>query len=766
MKTLKLWLLATLILSCLSPILLHGQAGELIEFDDLFNGFYQPKRPASVTWTAQGNAYSILEKNELGQYELVQYDCLSGESELLIGNELLQKVISGSSGIQSFEFYEEDALCLLFTNTRRVWRENTRGDYWLYDANKKSMHQLGKSLPESSLMFAKIDPEAKYVAYVSGHNLYKEELKSGKIQQLTFDGSEDIINGTFDWAYEEEFFCKDGFRWSPDGKYLAFWKIDASGIPDYLMINTTDSLYAYTKAVEYPKVGAQPSSARIGIIDMSNDEILFPSLPGDPHQHYLPRAQWINDQQFLIQQLSRRQNELKFWLWDIGSNEGEYVYEEKAEDAWVDIVLFDPSLPWTMDDLDILEDGRSLIRITDKDGWRHLYKINLEDGSTEDLTPGAYDIANKYLIDESQEFAYINASPTNNSQRYLYRTAFGKKAQKISPEEYTGVNNYHISPNGKFAIHSFSSSREVPVHQLISLPDHRLIRVLEENEEIEQKLNKLLKPNIEFFSVTTEDNIEVEGRMILPPDFNPDKKYPILFHVYGEPAGQMVMDAKGRMWDWYLAQQGYIVATMDNRGSAGLRGRAWRKSIYKKVGVINARDQAMATKEVIKKPFIDEERVAVWGWSGGGSMTLNLLFKYPEIYKTGMSVAPVANQLFYNSIYQERYMGLPQDDLAPFIEGSPITHASKLEGNLLLVHGTADDNVHYQNAEALINELIKENKLFQVMPYPNRSHGIFEGENTRRHLYTLLTSYLSTHMKAGPSQEKEEAPLKLLPKKE
>jgi dipeptidyl-peptidase-4 len=346
---------------------------------------------------------------------------------------------------------------------------------------------------------------------------------------------------------------------------------------------------------------------------------------------------------------------------------------------------------------------------------------------------------------------YISASPENATQRYLYSisTSPNRKTKRLTPKEYTGVNAYNISPNGQYAIHTHSNANTPPTIRLISLPDHKTIRVVERNEALNGNLAKVKMSAWEFFQVTTADGIEMDGMMLKPNDFDPTKKYPVLFHVYGEPWGQMAIDTWGKMYDQYLAQQGYVIVKMDNRGTPSLKGRQWRKSIYRKIGVINAYDQATAAREVLKWDFIDPERVAVWGWSGGGSMTLNLMFKHSDIYQTGISIAPVANQLYYDNIYQERYMGLPSENMEDFIEGSPITHAKNLKGNLLLIHGTGDDNVHYQNAEALINELIKHNKIFQVMPYPNRTHGIYEGDNTTRHLYTTITHYLKTNCPPG-----------------
>jgi dipeptidyl-peptidase-4 len=308
-----------------------------------------------------------------------------------------------------------------------------------------------------------------------------------------------------------------------------------------------------------------------------------------------------------------------------------------------------------------------------------------------------------------------------------------------------------VSPDGKYAFHTFSNVNTPQHTELVSLPDHEVIRVVAANERMKANWAEVAKSPVEFYKVVTEDNVEMDGYMMKPPDFDPTKKYPVLFYVYGEPWGQTATDNFGYMnfWHTMLAQKGYIVMTMDNRGTPCPKGREWRKSIYKKVGVINTHDQAMALKEINKWDFVDPDRIAVWGWSGGGSMTLNLMFQFPELYQTGMAVAAVSNQLYYDNIYQERYMGLPADNEQVFIDGSPITYAKNLEGNLLIVHGTADDNVHYQNAEALVNELIAHNKMFQIMPYPNRSHGIYEGMNTTRHLFTLLTNYLLKNTKPG-----------------
>lgn len=723
------------------------QDSSLLTIDRIFaSGEFRGDRFSQARWIENGDAYTMLEpaENQNTGRDIVKYETKSGKRSVLVSaGELIPRRGENPLGIADYHWSGNKEMLLIFTNTRRVWRYNTRGDYWVLNLKTKSLKQLGTSLPPSSLMFAKFSPDDAKVAYVSRHNLYVEDIATGNITQLTFDGTEELINGTFDWAYEEEFFCRDGFRWSPDGKTIAYWQIDASGIKDFLMINNTDSLYSFTIPVEYPKVGEDPSSARIGVIGAEGGETKWMQIPGDPKQHYLVRMLWDgNSKDFLVQQLNRKQNTNKVWLCKSGSGWAANVYTDR-DDAWVDLV----------EDWLWIDGDKYYTWLSEKDGWRHLYLVSKTGDEEKLITKGNYDVIGIDDIDGKSGYAYFTASPDNPTQRYLYRIKLdgSGKAQRITPEDETGTHQYQIAPGGKFAFHTWSDINTPPVTELVSLPKHKTIRVLVDNQRLKKAIAKLNLSPAEFFSVTTGDSVTMEGFMVKPPDFDPEKKYPVLFYVYGEPWRQTARDAWGAviLWMEMLSQKGYIILSLDNRGTPAPKGRAWRKSIYRKIGVINSRDQAMAAKKIIQWPFIDSTRIAVWGWSGGGSMTLNLMFRYPDIYSTGMAVAAVSNQFYYDNIYQERYMGLKSENPEDFIEGSPITYAKNLEGNLLIVHGTGDDNVHYQNAEALINELIKNNKLFQMMPYPNRSHGIYEGENTTRHLFTLLTDYLLTHVEPG-----------------
>ncbi len=718
-----------------------------LTIDQIFNsGDYQVEHFSQPRWIEQGKAYTTLEPSEEVEHanDIVRYETKSGKRSVLISAAHLMPEDSDEAlEISNYEWSPDKNQLLIFTNTQRVWRYNTKGDYWVLDLNTFRLKKLGGELPASSLMFAKFSPDNNRVAYVSGHNIFVEDLMGGNITQLTFDGTESLINGTFDWAYEEEFFCRDGFRWSPDGTVIAYWQIDASGIRDFLMINNTDSLYSFTIPVEYPKVGEKPSGAKIGAVPAAGGETVWMNIPGDPEQHYLVRMLWVEDSEaFLVQQLNRKQNTNKIWYCRPGTGLAKNVFTDR-DDAWLDLV---EDWKWV--------DDKQYTWLSEKDGWRHLYLISKTGDTNRLITKGAYDVVSVAEIDPKSNVAYFIASPDNPTQRYLYRIKMDGKsnAERITPDDEPGTHKYNVAPGGKYAFHTWSGINTPPVTELVSLPGHKTIRTLIDNSKLKENMAKLDLLPIEFFQVTTSDDITMEGFMIKPPGFDASKKYPVLFFVYGEPWGQTATDEWGAasLWHKMMAQEGYLVISIDNRGTPSPKGREWRKSIYRKIGVINSRDQALGAKEIMKWDFVDAGRIAVWGWSGGGSMTLNLMFRYPDVYKAGMSVAPVSNQFFYDNIYQERYMGLKSENPEDFIEGSPVTYAGNLEGDLLIVHGTGDDNVHYQNTEVLINELVKHNKIFQVMPYPNRSHGIYEGPNTTRHVFTLLRHFLKEHIQPGP----------------
>ncbi|CDS98842.1 Dipeptidyl peptidase IV [Sphingobacterium faecium PCAi_F2.5] len=699
---------------------------------------------AQRLWTEDGGHYYEFSDNGI---EIV--NPINAQRTIFLPSAaLVPKGQSAALKISDFSISPDKEHILLYTNSKRVWREETRGDYWVYQKKTNQLTQLGKTFPPSQLMFAKFNPQGTKVAYVnkSNHNIYIEDLATGTIKQITKDGTDRIINGTFDWVYEEEFGCKDGFRWSPDGNAIAYWKLDASTIRNFLMINNTDSIYSYTIPIEYPKVGQSPSACSIWTYQLTTDATTSVQVPGDAIQHYIPRMEWsLDSKQIILQQLNRKQNESKIYLVDVATNTPKNIYTETS-DSWIDI-----KSRWNNNDpsgWDWIQNGKAFIWVSEKDGWRKIYQIDLM-GNEKLITKADYDIINLKLMDTKGETIYFSASPTNATQNYLYSVSTkGGTPKRLTPAGYAGTCEYDIAKNGKIAIFDFNNHKEYKRNAVIELPNHKTL------VDFSESLIKKSENGIaEFFKITTIDHIELDGWMVKPVDFDPNKKYPVVFMVYGEPASQTVLDNFGagmnHLYQGSMAKDGYIYISLENRGTPAPKGSQWRKSIYRKIGQLNIRDQAMGAKEILKWPYVDSSRVAVWGWSGGGSSTLNLLGQYPDIYKTGIAIAAVADQLLYDNVYQERYMGLPQENLADFQNGSPLKYAKNIKGNLLYIHGTGDDNVHYQNAEVLINELVKNNVQFQLMSYPNRSHSINEGAGTSLHLKTLFTNYLKQHCPPG-----------------
>ncbi len=701
-----------------------------------------------LRWSADGNSYYRVESSELVQYTLPE----NKKNVIASKMDLTPQGETKNLTLRSYFFSSDGRQLLIYTNTKKVWRLDTQGDYWILNLKTKALFKIGQDQPASSLRFAKFSPDGKKVAYVSEFDLYVEDVAQRSVTRLTTGGSRKMINGTFDWVYEEEFACRDGFQWSPDSKQISFWNIDANKIPDFFMINNTDSVYSKIIPVEYPTAGQSPSPAKIGVADVATGKIIWLNIPGDPQQHYLPRMEWHSASELFVQQLNRKQNESKIYSCNPTSGDAKVIHTEN-DNAWIDV-----NSPWENSygltfrhKFDWINKGSEFVWASEKDGWRHLYRVS-KDGSKETLiTAGDFDVMETRLIDEKNNLVYFLASPTNATQRYLYKTKLDGtgKAELVTPASMNGTHDYSISPNGQYASHLFTNSYTDYANELIRLPQHK---PLFEKESIVSKA-KAGEKKVEFFKVKTEEGIEMDGLMVKPKNFDPRKKYPVVFFVYTEPAGANVKDEFGAgdnfLFNGDMAEEGYIYMTIDNRGTPVAKGRAWRKSIYRKIGIVNIRDQALAAKEVLKWPFVDADRIAVWGWSGGGSATLNLMFQYPEIYKTGIAIAAVANQLTYDNIYQERFMGLPQENREDFVKGSPLTYAKNLKGNLLYIHGTGDDNVHYANAEMLVNELVKHGKQFQFMAYPNRTHGISEGEGTFEHLSTLYSDYLRKNCPGG-----------------
>jgi dipeptidyl-peptidase-4 len=731
------------------------------------SGEFRNQRFGPARWLEGGAGYATLEPSESagggdgeGGFDIVSYDAATGERSVLVSAQSL--VPSGETApldVEDYRWSPDGSKLLVFTNSQRVWRDNTRGDYWVLDRASGTLRKLGGDAPESTLMFAKFSPDGDRVAYVRQNNLYVEDVASGAITQLTTDGSRTTINGTFDWVYEEELGLQDGWRWSPDGERIAYWQLDATGVRDFLLINDTDSLYSFTIPVQYPKAGETNSAGRVGVVSATGGETRWMQVPGDPRQNYIARMDWAaSPDEIVMQRLNRLQNTLEIMLGDASTGQVRTIHTER-DSAWVDMrVEMLEDEPEGSRGIQWLDGGREFAMISESDGWRHAWVISRDGSSKRLVTPGEFDIIDMVGVDEDDGWIYYVASPDDPTRSFLYRSRLDGtgQAERVTPADASGSHSYDAGPGVEWAFHVNSSFGTPPVTDLVHLPDHRSQRVLAANQVYRDKIAALDRGPVEFFRVDQGDGVMIDGWIMKPPDFDPSKRYPLLVHVYGEPWGTTVEDAWGGgdyLWHLFLTQQGYLVASVDPRGTPAPRGREWRKTIYRRIGTLTSRDIAGATRAIEAWPYVDPDRTAIWGWSGGGSQTLNSLFRYPDVFETGMAVAPVPDVRLYDTIYQERYMGLPQDNPEDYAQSSPLTYADRLEGNLLVVHGTGDDNVHYQGTERLINALVAANKPFQMMAYPNRTHGIFEGENTTLHVYSLLTRYLEEHTPPGPEEE-------------
>ncbi len=708
----------------------------------------------SPDWLADGT-YTTLESSELHDSgrDIVKHDPATGETSVMVrAADLIPPGASAPIGIDSFSFSEDSSKVLIYTNSQRVWRSKTRGDYWLLDCSSRELRQLGGDhAAPASLMFAELSPDGRKVAYIRERNLYIQDTTTFEVTAITEDGSDTVVNGTFDWVYEEEFRLRKGFRWCPNSLWIAYWRIDDAGVPTYPLVNMTDGLYPEVRSYHYPKTGQPNPICQVWLA--SANGVTPPAqlpVPGDARDHYIPSIDWsppiegATSPHLIISQLNREQNTLKFFNLP---EPGALLYPvlEDVDDAWIDL---DYAYEW-------LKDGRFLW-FSDRSGWKRVYVATTAGLDLTAVTPDGMDVIEMVKVipaaeGEASPLLYFSAAPDEPTCSYLYSIRIdGSDFKRVTPEgdTYKGTNGYNISPDGTRAVHTFSSYNVPTLSQWVELPSHKVIEVIEDNAELIETIAKLEQLPVEAFRVKIEEGVELDGWCMKPTDFDPEKKYPVLFHVYGEPAGQSVVDRwSSRMWNRYLAQEGYVLMCVDNRGTPAPRGREWRKCVHRQIGILASADQAAAVKALLaERPYLDPERVGIWGVSGGGSMSLNAIFRYPDLYKMAMAVSFISNQRYYDTIYQERYMDRPENNPQGYIDGSPITYAHQLKGDLLLVYGTGDDNTHYQNCEALVDELVAHNKHFSLMAYPNRTHSMSEGRNTRRHYQETLTRFLMEKM--------------------
>jgi dipeptidyl-peptidase 4 len=725
-----------------------------VQLDAIFNKREFNVRNPQLAWMHGGGAYTIVEAAPGGKgEEIAAYDTATGRRSVLVSAaQLTPAGAKDPLPIEGYAWSDDEKKLLVFTNARRVWREFTRGDYWVLDTTAASpearLAKLGGDAPESSLMFATFSPDSTRVAWVRGNNLYVEDLAAKKIAQLTSDGSADIINGTSDWVNEEELFLRDCFRWSPDGQSIAYWQFDQSGVGEYTLINDTEGEYPVTEKYKYPQPGTANSAVRVGVAPAAGGTTQWIKLPGDPRSYYVAQMDWAGGSDgLLIEYLDRRQKTNQM-IWANAKTGETRAVTEDTDKAWVDVL----PLSWVGK---ASSADSSFIFLSERDGWRHAYRVDLATGQPKLITRFEGDVLERVGVDEQGGWFYFTASPGDPVRQSLYRSRLdGQGApERVTPAGETGYHNYEIAPNGRWAVDRFSTADEPPRSGLVSLPDHKLVRSLSGDSNAGARIEPGLGSKTEFLTVKVANGVTLDGWMIKPAHFDPSKKYPVLAYVYGEPASTTVRDAWGgprRLFHGLIANEGYLVVSFDNQGTPSPKGRAWRKCVAGDVGVLSAAQQAQAIQELAReRRYIDTSRMAIWGWSGGGSNTLNVMFRYPGVYSTGIAVAPVADQSHYDSIYQERYMGIPEENKQGYFDGSPINFAQGLSGHLLVIHGSGDDNVHFQGTELLVNKLIELGKPFDFMDYPNRTHGIYEGKGTSYHVFSLIARYLEDHVPPG-----------------
>jgi dipeptidyl-peptidase-4 len=696
------------------------------------------RAPERIEWVDGGAGYTVVEHDG---GEIARYDTATGERKVILAMTAGQRTPPGLKKPLPLNQRAPDTgskIILFSTNPRPTMIRKTAYDYWVFDKMAISWHKLGGHAT-NGLLYAKLSPDGTRAAYVLDNNICVENVRSGKIKRLTRDGSPQVINGTSDWVDEEELDLASCFEWSPDGTKIAYLQFDQSNVPEFSLINYTDTLYPVITQYHYPKTGQTNAAVRLGIISAKGGATRWMSAPGDPRNHYIACMGWAdNSDEVIFQQLNRLQSTNNVFLASAKTGQLRLIFQDR-DDTWVD---YNPSFTW-------IDRGRKLLFLSERDGWRHAYAVQ-RDGSAQLINTGPFDIITAPRVDETNNWLYYIASPDNATQRYLWRARLDGTGQpeRLTPASLPGTHSYNISPDGHWAFHFYSRFDDPGFSELVRLPDHTTVRVLEDNADLKAKVAPVLAGRTEFVQVDGGDGAKLDCWLIRPTQFDPTKKYPLIVYVYGEPASTTVNDSWGgtnRLLLAALADDGYLIASFDNAGTPSPKGRAWRKAIYGSVGVLSSKQQAAAVRSLAAThSYVDLDRVGVYGWSGGGSMTLNLMFRSPELYKVGVAGAPVPDEALYDTIYEERYMGLPAENSAGYKAGSPITYAENLQGKLLILHGSGDDNVHFQGTQRLLNKLIELNKQFSFMEYPNRRHGLTPSDAGHRDIlrYGFFEQYL------------------------
>lgn len=705
-------------------LLIHSVYCQELTIDKIWKKFeFSSKGVDGFKSMKDGTHYTKPAKNS----SILKYELISSSDEGTIIVDSKDLVYdSNPLNYDDYEFNSDETKILFLTETQSVYRRSFTAKYFLYDIATKKLEALDEEHQPQTL--AEYSPNGKMVSYIFGNDIFIKNLQTGKVTKLTTDGKRNkIINGTTDWVYEEEFSITKAYAWSPDSKLIAFLRFDEKEVKKY-SLETYGNLYPEQYEYKYPKAGEDNSKVSAHFINVLTGKISTIALG---EFEYIPRLNWAaNSNKLILQTMNRHQNNLKYHLVDFskGKHSCQLIFEENS-DTYIDVD----------DNLLILKDGQTILRTSEIDGYKHIYKLGF-DGKTTQITKGAWDVIDFLGIDETSNTIYYSAAESAAIQKSIYAIQLdGTNKRELSKEK--GYNNAEFLSGMKFYIHTYSNANS-PAKISLCKNDGSVVRVLEENLKLKDVLKNYNLSQKEFFKINA-NGILLNAWMIKPPNFDENKKYPVYFNVYGGPGHNEVLDSwdgSDYMYHQLLAQKGYIVFSVDPRGTMH-QGSKFKKSTYLELGKYEIEDIINSAKELIKRPYVDATRIGIMGWSYGGFMSALAITKGADIFKMAIAVAPVTNWRYYDNIYTERFMRTPKENEAGYDGNSPINFVDQIKGKFFLIHGSADDNVHYQNSMEMINAMVKANKQFDLFIYPDRNHGIYGG-NTRNHLFTMMLDYI------------------------
>jgi len=674
-----------------------------------------------------GEHFCMLKKDSLNIYS---YKTGEYAGSIVTANKLIPEGDTTPIGMYRYQLSNDEKKILFATKTESIYRRSSISDYYVYDSNSGKFTKLSNNGKQRLATFS---PDGRKVAFVRDNNLFIKDLESDTEKQITSDGlKNNIINGATDWVYEEEFSFSKAFFWSPDGNKIAFYRFDESNVKEFQFTEWGD-LYPKEYKYKYPKAGEANSVIKILVYDV-NDENTKEMDIGEDTDIYIPRIKWTNDPSLLaIQWMNRLQNHLKILLTEVNTGTNSVIYDETNK-YYIDIT----------DNLTFFKDNKRFIFTNEQDGFNHIYLYSMNGELINQVTKGQWDVTGFKGVDEKKGLVYFTSAETSPLNRELYVIKLnGKSKKKLS--ERDGSNRAVFSNSYKYYVNSFSSAT-TPPYITVNEANGKVIRVLKDNSDLLDTLAEYDFSFKEFFKFTTSEGIELNGWMIKPPDFDPEKKYPVLMNVYGGPGSQTVLNSwRANMWNQMLSQKGIILVSVDNRGT-GARGEKFKKMTYLQLGKYETIDQIEAAKYLGSLSYVDSTRIGIWGWSYGGYMSSLCITKGADFFSMAIAVAPVTNWRYYDNIYTERFMRTPQENPDGYDDNSPINHVSELKGKYLIIHGTADDNVHLQNTMDMVTALVNANKQFDMQLYPNSNHGIYTGPNTTMHLYTRLTDFITENL--------------------